>query len=79
MSWIGKSRDLAFRKFQIQQLYDLVKNNEERLYEALAKDMNKPRSEALSGDIAPVLEECLYFLDVSDLFCCTRHRMLTVD
>ncbi|SAM08523.1 hypothetical protein [Absidia glauca] len=62
----GKSRDLAFRKFQIQQLYDLVKNNEERLYEALAKDMNKPRSEALSGDIAPVLEECLYFLDNLD-------------
>ena len=26
--------------------------------------MNKPRTEALSGDIAPCLEECLYFLDV---------------
>ncbi|CAO3592759.1 unnamed protein product [Absidia cylindrospora] len=59
----GKSRPISFRKFHIQQLYDLVKDNEERLYEALAKDMNKPRSEALSGDIAPVLEECLYFLD----------------
>ncbi|CAO3595609.1 unnamed protein product [Absidia cylindrospora] len=28
--------------------------------------MNKPRSEALSGDIAPVLEECLYFLENID-------------
>ncbi|KAI8333684.1 Aldehyde/histidinol dehydrogenase [Chlamydoabsidia padenii] len=62
----GKSRDLAFRKYQIQQLYDLVQNNEERIYEALSKDMNKPRTEALSGDIAPVLEECLYFLDNID-------------
>lgn len=26
--------------------------------------MRKPRCEALSGDVAPVLEECLYFLDV---------------
>ncbi|KAI8081614.1 Aldehyde/histidinol dehydrogenase [Halteromyces radiatus] len=62
----GKARPLSFRKLQIQQLYDLVKDNEERIYEALAKDMNKPRSEALSGDIAPVLEECLYFLDNLD-------------
>ncbi|KAI8342445.1 Aldehyde/histidinol dehydrogenase [Chlamydoabsidia padenii] len=62
----GKTRSLAFRKLQIQHVYDLVKDNEERFYEALAKDMNKPRSEALSGDIGPVLEECLYFLENLD-------------
>ncbi|KAI8148124.1 Aldehyde/histidinol dehydrogenase [Fennellomyces sp. T-0311] len=62
----GKTRSLKFRKTQIQRLYDLVHDNEERFYEALAKDMNKPRVEALSGDIAPVLEECLYFLDNLD-------------
>ncbi|CAO3650122.1 unnamed protein product [Cunninghamella echinulata] len=62
----GKSRSIAFRKKQIQKIYDLVSENEERFYEALRKDMNKPRSEALSGDVAPVLEECLYFLDNLD-------------
>ncbi|KAI9263265.1 Aldehyde/histidinol dehydrogenase [Phascolomyces articulosus] len=62
----GKTRSLKFRKQQLQRLYDLVKDNEERFYEALAKDMNKPRTEALSGDIAPSLEECLYFLDNLD-------------
>ncbi|ORX52739.1 aldehyde dehydrogenase [Hesseltinella vesiculosa] len=62
----GKTRGLDYRKFQIQQLYNMVAHNEERIYEALAKDMNKPRSEAMSGDIAPVLEECLYFLDNLD-------------
>lgn len=61
----GKTRSLAFRKQQLQRLYDLVKDNEERFYEAMANDMRKPRIEAMSGDIAPVLEECLYFLDVS--------------
>ncbi|KAL1936742.1 hypothetical protein VTP01DRAFT_876 [Rhizomucor pusillus] len=62
----GKTRSLAFRKQQLQRLYDLVKDNEERFYEAMAKDMRKPRMEAMSGDIAPVLEECLYFLDNLD-------------
>lgn len=58
----GKTRDIKFRKAQIQRLFDLVSENEERFYEALAKDMNKPRNEAMGGDIAPVLDECLFFL-----------------
>ncbi|CDH60024.1 fatty aldehyde dehydrogenase [Lichtheimia corymbifera JMRC:FSU:9682] len=62
----GKTRSLKFRKTQIQRLYDLVRDNEERFYDALAKDMRKPRCEAMSGDVAPVLEECLYFLDNLD-------------
>ncbi|KAG2214342.1 hypothetical protein INT47_000898 [Mucor saturninus] len=62
----GKQRDLKWRKHQIQRLYDLVAENEERLIEAMYFDMNKPRNEALVGDIAPVLDECLYFLDNLD-------------
>lgn len=61
----GKPRDVKWRKFQLQRLYDMVSENEEKLYEAMAKDMHKPRNEAMGGDIAPVLDECLYFLDVS--------------
>ncbi|ORY97429.1 Aldehyde/histidinol dehydrogenase [Syncephalastrum racemosum] len=62
----GKTRSLAFRKLQLQRLYEMIAENEERFYDALVKDMNKPRTEALSGDIAPVLEECLYFIDNLD-------------
>ncbi|CAO3618492.1 unnamed protein product [Mucor hiemalis] len=62
----GKTRDIKFRKAQLQRLFDLVAENEERFYDALSKDMNKPRNEAMSGDIAPVLDECLYFLDNLD-------------
>ncbi|KAG0173771.1 Aldehyde dehydrogenase [Apophysomyces sp. BC1015] len=58
----GRSKLLFWRKFQLERLYWLVKDNEKRFYEALALDMNKPRTEALTGDIGPVLEECLYFL-----------------
>ncbi|KAI9274113.1 Aldehyde/histidinol dehydrogenase [Helicostylum pulchrum] len=59
---IGKPRDLQWRKVQIQRMYDMVSENEERLMQALKMDMNKPANEAMSGDIAPVLDECLYFL-----------------
>ncbi|ORZ19777.1 Aldehyde/histidinol dehydrogenase [Absidia repens] len=62
----GKSRDLTWRKHYIQRIYDMVKENEEQLYEALAKDMNKPRLEAFVGDISPVLEECVYYIDNID-------------
>ncbi|MBM6387611.1 MAG: hypothetical protein JSY10_27130 [Paenibacillus sp.] len=55
---------MQWRKVQIQRMYDMVSENEDRLMQALKLDMNKPASEAMSGDIAPVLDECLYFLKV---------------
>jgi acyl-CoA reductase-like NAD-dependent aldehyde dehydrogenase len=61
---IGKSRDAFARKFYLERLHALVKDNEEKFYDALAKDLNKPRAEALASEISPVLEECAYFLNV---------------
>ncbi|CDS02813.1 hypothetical protein LRAMOSA00217 [Lichtheimia ramosa] len=61
----GKPRDMYWRKFQLNRLYCMVKDHEEAFYEALAKDMGKSRHEALMGDISPLLEECLYFLDAN--------------
>ncbi|ORX62348.1 aldehyde dehydrogenase [Hesseltinella vesiculosa] len=54
----GFSREMCWRRLNIERIHDMVKENEERFYEALAKDMNKPRLEAFTGDINPVLEEC---------------------
>ncbi|CAO0798894.1 unnamed protein product [Mucor circinelloides] len=62
----GKSRDAFARKFYLERLHALVKDNEELFYDALAKDLNKSRAEALSSEISPVLEECAYFLDNYD-------------
>ncbi|KAL1936730.1 hypothetical protein VTP01DRAFT_864 [Rhizomucor pusillus] len=47
----------------LKRLYSMVKDHEDKFYEALAMDMKKPRHEALMGEISPVLDECLYFLD----------------
>lgn len=60
---------MYWRKFQLNRLYSMVKDHEEAFYEALAKDMGKSRHEALMGDISPLLEECLYFLDASIIAC----------
>lgn len=60
----GKSRDAFARKFYLERLHALVKDNEELFYDALSKDLNKSRAEALTSEISPVLEECAYFLDV---------------
>lgn len=62
----GKPRDLQWRKVQIQRLYDLIYENEDRLVQAMKLDMNKPLNEAVGGDIAPVLDECLFFLKVRE-------------
>ncbi|KAI9008897.1 Aldehyde/histidinol dehydrogenase [Phycomyces nitens] len=62
----GKTRNIAFRKAQLKRLYSLVKENEARLCEALSKDLNKPYTEALTGDICPTLDECTYFLNNID-------------
>ncbi|CAO3619822.1 unnamed protein product [Mucor hiemalis] len=59
----GKSRDAFARKFFLERLHALVKDNENLFYEALHKDLNKSKAEALASEISPVLEECAYFLD----------------
>ncbi|KAI9365781.1 Aldehyde/histidinol dehydrogenase [Pilaira anomala] len=58
----GRSRDNYARKFYMERLYFLVKDNEEKFYIALAKDLNKSRADTLASEISPVLEECIYFL-----------------
>ncbi|KAI8066700.1 Aldehyde/histidinol dehydrogenase [Gongronella butleri] len=62
----GTSRELRWRRLNIERIHDMVKENEEKFYDALAKDMGKPRLEAFTGDINPVLEECVYYLDNLD-------------
>jgi acyl-CoA reductase-like NAD-dependent aldehyde dehydrogenase len=55
---------LAYRKKQLQRLYDLVKENEALLLKALHKDLRKHAVESIGAEIAPVTEECLWFLEV---------------
>ncbi|KAI9269375.1 Aldehyde/histidinol dehydrogenase [Sporodiniella umbellata] len=62
----GKPKDMFFRKYQLTRLHALITENEERLIEAMQKDLNKPRNEAFVADLVPVLDECIYFLENID-------------
>jgi aldehyde dehydrogenase (NAD+) len=38
----GKTKEIAWRKWQLKQLWWMIEENEQRIVEALHKDMNKP-------------------------------------
>ncbi|XP_068725060.1 aldehyde dehydrogenase, dimeric NADP-preferring-like [Montipora capricornis] len=46
----GKTRDVEFRRRQLRKLLMLMEENEDEICEALAKDMRKPRMEALLAE-----------------------------
>jgi acyl-CoA reductase-like NAD-dependent aldehyde dehydrogenase len=50
----------------LKRLYDLIKDNEALLLKALHKDLRKHAVESIGAEIAPVTEECLWFLEVRD-------------
>lgn len=58
----GKTRPLAFRRQQLEALRRLISENEERLFEALSKDLGKPQVEAYAGEIGFLLEDIGYTL-----------------
>ncbi|MBL4848641.1 MAG: aldehyde dehydrogenase family protein [Planctomycetes bacterium] len=58
----GKTRPLAFRRQQLEALRRLITENEERFFEALAKDLGKPTVEAYASELAFILEDISYTL-----------------
>lgn len=58
----GVTRCLSWRKQQLRQLHDLVKENEEQLIDALKKDLGKPALEAWSTEIAYVIGDIKHTL-----------------
>ena len=58
----GKTRDLSFRKDQLQKLFRAVKSSERKLAEAFKEDMNKSEFEAFATETGLVLKEIRYHL-----------------
>lgn len=58
----GKTRDIAFRRTQLKLLISAIKRNEDRICEALWKDMRKSRTAAYTGEILLILKEASYVL-----------------
>ena len=56
----GVTRDLDWRRRQLQALSSMLRENEEPILAALAEDLGKPRFEAWAGDVASSASEADY-------------------
>jgi|ERR1051325_10180433 acyl-CoA reductase-like NAD-dependent aldehyde dehydrogenase len=60
------TRPIEYRKKQLEQLYNLVDENQEKLSEALYKDLRKSKIESSIAEIGIIRQECLDVLDHLD-------------
>jgi aldehyde dehydrogenase (NAD+) len=58
----GATRDVPFRIQQLRLLSQVIKQNENQLFQALKADLNKPEFEAYASEIVMVLNEIDYAL-----------------
>ncbi|MEZ6189226.1 MAG: aldehyde dehydrogenase family protein [Planctomycetota bacterium] len=58
----GRTKDLAWRRRQLERLVAMLRENEERLFEVLKLDMGKPQEEAYGAEIGTVIGETEYTL-----------------
>jgi len=54
---LNKTKDLAFRKRQLKKLLNLLKANEQKLYEAIHKDFRKSEFETYETELAVLYGE----------------------
>eukprot|EP01083_Nonionella_stella_P216274 777608_1 len=59
---LQKSKKYEFRMEQLNNLALMVSENEDRFVEAVANDLNKPRSETVSGETMMVMSDCFYHM-----------------
>ena len=59
----GKTKNLAWRKWQLKQIFFMVKDNENAISEALNKDLNRSEFENVFMDIGGALHDVIYHLD----------------
>ncbi|WP_439240385.1 aldehyde dehydrogenase family protein [Lonepinella sp. BR2474] len=59
----GATKPIAFRKQQLVQLKALLEENQEVIFTALKKDLNKPQNEVLMAEIEPLIHEIDYMLE----------------
>jgi len=59
----GKTRDVEFRRDQLRKLLKLLEDNEDAIAQAVAKDLHKPRVEALIAEFLMVKNDIVYALN----------------
>ena len=58
----GETKDYNFRVLQLQKLAQLIKDNDQLIFEAVYQDLRKPALEAFGSEILIVLSEIKYVL-----------------
>ncbi|OKL64500.1 hypothetical protein UA08_00605 [Talaromyces atroroseus] len=58
----SKTRPAEFRKLQLRKLYWAIRDNQDRIFEALARDMGRPQYEAYVSEVGWLLGEILFIL-----------------
>lgn len=59
----GKTRDVEFRRDQLRKLLKLMEENEDGIVQAVAKDLHKPRVEAVLAEVLMVKNDIAYALN----------------
>lgn len=68
----GKTREIAFRKKQLQKLRELLNEHEEEIYEALDKDFQKPAFESHATELFVLYQEIDHLLANIDRWAKTK-------
>ncbi|KAG0173659.1 Aldehyde dehydrogenase [Apophysomyces sp. BC1034] len=71
----GLTKDLTFRKQQLQNLHRMLIENKQELTDAVWKDLHKHKLEADTGEIAPIVDECLYMIKNLDRLAKPEHTV----
>ncbi|KAJ5963589.1 uncharacterized protein N7479_003465 [Penicillium vulpinum] len=62
----GQTKDLAWRKWQLKQLWWLVEDNEQAILDAIKADLNRSEVESYLTDLAGIRKDIIYHLDNID-------------
>ncbi|KAL7309968.1 hypothetical protein PS15m_010783 [Mucor circinelloides] len=69
----GLTKDLKFRKQQLNNLQRFCEENKKALCEALWKDLRKHEMECDVGEISPIVDECKFMVKNLDAFSKPTH------
>ncbi|KAI8142606.1 Aldehyde/histidinol dehydrogenase [Fennellomyces sp. T-0311] len=58
----GLTKDLAFRKQQLQKLLRFMEEHTTDIEDVLYKDLHKHQLESVTAEVAPVVDECKYMI-----------------
>lgn len=69
----GRTRSLKWRKAQIGAIYEMVKDNEDKICSALFQDLGKHSTEAFRDELGVVLRSATVAINSLDKWAVPKH------